>query len=78
MAYPVYKCPFKNNAGDGIICENVDCGLFNVIENDCNFIMNERRRHQLIGKVVPNKNTYSSSSSSSSSNSSSSSSSESS
>jgi len=75
MSAPAYKCPFKNNGAAGITCENVACGLYNVIEEECNFILNERRRHQLMGKAVPATNTYSSSSSSSSSFSSSSSSS---
>ena len=75
MAYPAYKCPFKNNGATGIVCENIACGMFNVVENDCNIIMVARRQHQLIGTVVPNTNTYSSSSSSSSSSISSSSSS---
>jgi len=75
MAAPAYKCPFKVNAGAGITCEAVACGMYNVIEEDCNIIMVNRRRFQLLGKVVPSINIYSSSSSSSSSNSNSSSSS---
>ena len=75
MGVPAYRCPFKNNAATGIICENINCGMYNVLDEDCNIIMNERRKHQLMGKVVPNINTYSSSSSSSSSSSNSSSSS---
>lgn len=69
MGAPAYRCPFKNNAGNGITCENVLCGAYNVIESDCNIIMVYRKRFQLLGKVVPNTNTYSSSSSSSSSSS---------
>ena len=73
MGAPAYKCPFKNNGAAGIVCENVACGMYNAVEEDCNIIMNERKQHQLLGKVVPNTNTYSSSSSSSFSSSSSSS-----
>ncbi len=79
MANPTYRCPWKQNAGIGITCENVDCGGYNFRKEDCNLIMAARKSVRMSGapardSIVDGVTDYSSSSSSYSSSSSSSSS----
>lgn len=54
MANPTYRCPFKNNAGTGLTCENTNCAAYDATEEHCVFVLVAQRELQEQGGKDPN------------------------
>lgn len=39
MSAPTKKCPFKNNAGDGIACEGTACMAYDLVNETCKLLI---------------------------------------